>query len=276
MKKLMGSTSVCAWKKHSLSAVIGCLALVSLSSVNADEGYEISEPQAPYFTGFYLGANVDYGFSHSHAHVGCVSPALNFSFSPNCFEAIEGGAFATEFRPHPKGFLGGVQAGYDFRFTNTVLGVVTDIAAGSISGSSSLETDVPTFFPELSTVDAKISWLGTLRGRFGFVVNNLLAYATGGLAYGRVKTSYDLEIPTVLVASQSSTGWQTGWTAGAGAQMSFCKFIVSAEYLYFDLGGRDVSPSPVVFGVPQPTTYFPTSFDSRGQLFRLGIHLPIG
>jgi len=42
----------------------------------------------------------------------------------------------------------------------------------------------------VTSYEAKIEWFGTVRGRLGFLINNqVLVYATGGLAYGKVGVS---------------------------------------------------------------------------------------
>ena len=231
------------------------------------------------FNGAYVGANIGYGFSSSNANVGCVSPPLNFSVSANCYEAIYSGAFQTSYSLSPQGVSGGLLAGYDFRFTNIVLGVVTDFSKTDISGSKSFATSVPTFVPEFSDAKETVEWLGTLRGRLGFVAtDNLLVYVTGGLAYGQVNTSYDLSLPSAVpavTAAERNNGWEVGWTGGAGGELSFGTFTISAEYLFYDLGTRTLNPVAIRGGVPQPTTYFPTSFNMDGSIIRVGTNFPL-
>ena len=225
------------------------------------------------FNGGYVGANVGYGFSSSDANVGCVSPPLNFSTSANCYEAIVGGAFLTSYPLRPQGMTGGVLAGYDFRFTDIVLGVVTDFSKTDISDSKSLATAVPTFVPEYSDAKETVEWLGTLRGRLGFVAtDNLLLYVSAGLAYGQVNTSYDLSLPAAapsVTAAQRNNDWEVGWTGGGGGELSFGTFSISAEYLFYDLGSRTLSPTAIRGGAAT-TTYFPSSFNMDGSIIRIG------
>ena len=53
-------------------------------------------------------------------------------------------------------------------------------------------------------------WFGTLRGRGGFAMNNILIYGTGGLAFGNVRAE-------VMNLSENHTA--AGWTLGAGAEI---------------------------------------------------------
>jgi outer membrane immunogenic protein len=63
--------------------------------------------------------------------------------------------------------------------------------------------------------------------------NNILMYATGGLAYGSVKGES-------AFLSESKTG--VGWILGAGLEMGFSPaWSAKIEYLYMDLGSRTYS-----------------------------------
>jgi len=73
-----------------------------------------------------------------------------------------------------------------------------------------------------------------VRGRLGYAVGPSLFYATGGLAYGGIKTAFN-------GASISET--RTGWTVGAGIETPFTllglfgpNWTSKTEYLYVDLG----------------------------------------
>ena len=49
--------------------------------------------------------------------------------------------------------------------------------------------DAPTCCSRRLAYDAKLPWFGTARGRIGYSVGSTLFYATGGVAYGSVKTN---------------------------------------------------------------------------------------
>ena len=70
-------------------------------------------------------------------------------------------------------------------------------------------------------------WFGTLRGRAGYAMNNVLLYATMGLAYGGGK---------VEMGGFSDWNTHVGWTAGAGIEVGLTpNWSAKAEYLYVDL-----------------------------------------
>ena len=73
----------------------------------------------------------------------------------------------------------------------------------------------------------------------------------GGGPYARVGGAC---APTGLCASTASTGWQTGWAAGAGIEWAFSPSLSARlEYLHYDLGTRtlfqsDPGAAGIVFG----------------------------
>jgi outer membrane immunogenic protein len=138
---------------------------------------------------------------------------------------------------NPGGFAGGIQGGYNWQSSQFVFGVETDL---QFSGASD------TF----GAARFSNPWFGTLRGRGGVAMNNVLLYLTAGLGYGGGK----LEI-----AGASETQTHVGGTIGAGAEYAFTPgWSAKAEYLYMDLGSR---------------TYVLTGVSSsiQASLFRFGI-----
>ena len=120
----------------------------------------------------------------------------------------------------PAGVAGGGQLGYNWQTGQFVFGLETDLQA---SGAD--DTFAPYKFSN--------PWFGTLRGRAGFAVNNILLYGTVGIGYGELKgESFGLEEDKTLF----------GWTAGAGMEVGFApNWSAKVEYLYMDLGSRAFS-----------------------------------
>ena len=117
----------------------------------------------------------------------------------------------------PNGIAGGGQIGYNWQSGQFVFGAETDIQA---SGAD--DTFAPWKFSN--------PWFGTLRGRAGFAMNNILLYGTAGLAYGGLTGQLNgLEENKTLV----------GWTGGVGVEVGLTpRWSAKAEYLYMDLGDR--------------------------------------
>ncbi|AWL98142.2 MULTISPECIES: outer membrane protein [Bradyrhizobium] len=114
----------------------------------------------------------------------------------------------------PSGFVGGVQAGYNFQNGPFVFGVEGDIQAAGAD-----DTFAPWKFSN--------PWFGTLRGRAGYAFSNVLFYGTAGLAFGELRAQ--------------TFGWTeshttAGWTIGAGAEVGLApNWSAKLEYLYIDL-----------------------------------------
>jgi outer membrane immunogenic protein len=114
----------------------------------------------------------------------------------------------------PSGFAGGVQAGYNWQQGPWVFGVEGDIQA---TGAD--DTFAPWKFAN--------PWFGTVRGRVGYALGNVLFYGTGGLAFGELRA-------TTFGLSESHTN--AGWTVGVGGEMGFApNWSAKVEYLYVDL-----------------------------------------
>jgi outer membrane immunogenic protein len=149
------------------------------------------------WTGFYIGAMGGYG-------------------AENGSDGIRGG-------------FGGGTTGYNWQMNNLVFGLEADAAGADIRRSeTALVLGVPV------TATAKVDALGTVRGRFGFAVDQLLLYGTGGYAWADTKLS-----ATTLGITISDSKVLNGWTAGAGAEWMFAPhWSLKGEYLYRSFGNE--------------------------------------
>ena len=175
------------------------------------------EPVANW-SGWYVGGN------------GGSGTALNKS-------SIQGANLGERFNLSPDGYFGGVQAGYNWQAGAIVYGLEADIQGGSLKDDYAC--GVTCTANAFVSYNQKMNWFGTVRGRVGYSVGSTLFYATGGFAYGGVKT--DLNFSNVLVASYSKT--RTGYAVGGGIESPFDLFGLfgknwtsKTEYLFIDLG----------------------------------------
>jgi outer membrane immunogenic protein len=194
------------------------------------------------WSGFYVGVNAGGAWARSGdptTSASCTAlPGAAFGAYFGCGDiptvnAIGSGSMSRG------GFTGGAQAGYNWQSNSTVVGVETDfedfhakasrMATGTLPVSGSQATIT-------NSVDA--NWLFTARGRLGWAFNNnLLAYATGGLAVTRLSTSNsyvdNLGFFGPGVGSWSASATKAGWTAGGGVEWAFSQhWSARAEYLY--------------------------------------------
>jgi outer membrane immunogenic protein len=216
-------------------------------------------PPPPMWTGFYIGLNAGYTWSGSNS-VGIVTSPLFFNPLALVGTTSFGSASAlgaTGVLPvNTSGFIGGGQIGYNWQFGNRfVAGVEADIqgVAGSNNRATATTAVGTPAFPgsfvvTTLNVSKRLDYLGTVRGRLGFLVTpTLLVYGTGGLAYGGVNSSttiaqaavgpatFTINAPYFGAGAFSDT--RVGWTAGGGGEWMFLpNWSAKVEYLYYNLG----------------------------------------
>ncbi|CAB4324823.1 porin family protein [Brucella sp. 6810] len=212
------------------SVLLASFAMLFASSAMAADAI-VAEP-APVavdtfsWTGGYIGINAGYAggkFKHPFSVAGLPTAGMN----------EEGGALSGSLDVTSSGFVGGVQAGYNWQLDNGfVLGAEADFQGSTVKGDISAHLD------DLDgNAETKVEWFGTVRARLGYTATErLLVYGTGGLAYGKVKSSLGIEDWGV-----SSSKTKAGWTVGAGAEYAINNnWTLKSEYLYTDLGKHDL------------------------------------
>jgi outer membrane immunogenic protein len=166
----------------------------------------------------------------SYATYSWIGPYLGVNLGYQWGSATNSGA-------NPSGIMGGIQGGYNWQIGQFVFGGETDI--------------------QLSDADDRFAawkfsnpWFGTLRGRAGYALNNVLLYATFGLAYGG---------GTVEIGGAKESNTHVGWAAGGGMEVGLTQNLsAKAEYLFVDLSDQRY----VLFGN--------TGFES--SILRLGVN----
>jgi len=140
---------------------------------------------------------------------------------------------------HPTGAAGGVEGGFNWQRGNFVYGGEADF---NLSGAE--DTFAPWQFSN--------PWFGTVRGRAGVAIGNVLVFGTAGIAYG------SLEAQTAGNLSETHTSF--GWTAGGGIEVGFAPhWSAKAEWLYLDFADRNY-------------TVTGTSNGLTANLLRLGVN----
>jgi len=292
-------------KKFLLTTMtFGALALPAMA---ADLAPVYKEQVAPSWTGFYFGGTVGGGWMSSDSTTSVTSTSCSVAFNgcnPAFFGPVTSNALAAAtpgaLSNTQGGFLAGVEAGYNWQIGRYVLGIETDISGTSISGSTSFSNTAPIAgFPSSSVVaygtqSEKLNYLGTVRARAGYLVMDpLLAYATGGFAYGDATSSLSLgtnlaqgcAAAGLVVSCQSPTGESTsssraGWTVGGGLEWMFARnFTVKGEYLYYDFGSVSFPGPSAQAAVPGVGPFYgaTTSANSsfKGSIVRLGLNFKL-
>lgn len=205
------------------------------------------------WAGLYIGGNVGYGMNFNDLGVS--------GNNANSATVVATGIIPSTLKTDPHGWLGGGTVGYNFTQGPWVYGLETDLQIAGIKGDASQTlTGAPVGIPASLTVTghSELDWFGTFRGRFGIAPydGTTLFYATGGLAYGGVKTSLNanlvLPAPVAPVNVIVQDGTKIGWTVGGGIEhvLWSSKWTVKAEYLFVDLGNDGASVASTVNGTP--------------------------
>jgi outer membrane immunogenic protein len=242
------------------TALTTSMAFVSGAAVAADLRMPVkaAPPVAPPFswTGCYIGANAGVAWAN-------IDQAINVP-----------GVIAIDSSGRDSGFIGGGQAGCNWQYSsNWVFGVEGDTNFLDLKRNRNFAFAVRS--EDVTGSQAtKLRWLTTVRGRLGYAWDRSLAYVTGGLAAGNVKSSVSalwIQGPGVYSGAASDTRW--GWTIGAGYEYAFTGAIsAKLEYLHFDLSNVSY-PVPLVSGPTfLPATWFANAKVS-GDLFRVGINV---
>jgi outer membrane immunogenic protein len=243
-------------------AIIAAVSTVALTQVAsaADlprKAPAFTPPPPPVYswTGFYIGANIGGGWGSRDVDYLPNDPATA------SFSAIPGFGLPPSVSFRSSGVIGGLQLGYNWQFNrNWLVGLETDFDWSGIKGSGSSAALISGIVPYSTSADERIQWFGTLRARLGYLpVENLLAYVTGGFAYGRVdrNSSYFNNSNNVFIGNGapspvsfqcnpfstcftgSSNDVATGWTLGGGLEYAFWqKWTIKVEYLYVSLSSK--------------------------------------
>ncbi|ARN83477.1 hypothetical protein B1812_07630 [Methylocystis bryophila] len=218
------------------------------------KGAPASAPLPPQWHGLYAGLNAGARIAGDDA-VSHTTYATGPGFDAG---TVLAGTYPVRFY-NGSGFIGGAQAGYNYQLAlgkgmkDLVLGVETDIQGLTASDSEYASNLALSYLSPGGHVftgtnfNRSIDYLGTLRGRVGLVLKpTVLAYVTGGLAYGGVSFSSrgmsDVMTATSALAGvgfggSSLSDTKAGYALGGGVEWAFLpNWSLKAEYLYYNLG----------------------------------------
>ena len=290
-----------------IKAAISLLLLSSLSAIAADlptiKSAPIAAP-APMWTGFYAGLNAGGTWVNNND--------LNTSTQLLYPNQTTAGLYTAKILSGPRdlsnslGFIGGGQIGYNWQVPvngfNTVAGIEADIqgVAGangdlnfwSYNPNAQNGSQNNNSFSNTTNIqsNSSLNWLGTVRGRLGYLVTpSLFVYGTGGLAYG----GYDLGIKNFINSEDASpTNYHflvsgrsgnpktmVGWTTGGGIEWMFLpNWSLKTEYLFYDLGNTGNMFFNDAYGYADAAGLFSrisvTNFSQRvnGNIVRAGMN----
>jgi len=141
------------------------------------------------------------------------------------------------FSTNPSGFLGGVQAGYNYQFSPSFLvGAEAEMSWSMASGNYNFITTTAAGTAASGIFNSNQNWYNTVAGRFGYVIGNYMLYAKGGGAW--MNADYSLAVSGPF-AGGSANETRSGYVAGGGAEwMFFPGWSAKVEYSYLDFGSK--------------------------------------
>ncbi|QGM46952.1 outer membrane protein [Methylocystis heyeri] len=284
------------------------VAIFALTGGAAAAETVVSPAPRPMWTGFYLGLNLGGGFNAS-TNAATTGYSI-YDWAAGVYELPFGwtaGYRTGNASVGQAGVVGGGQVGFNYQIgPNLVVGVETDFQGAGISGGGSsyalaggagATPDPAHNFLHLQSgivnVSAGTGWIGTVRGRVGFLATpSVLLFATGGFAYGNtyanVATSgyhwhpgHEIAHPENPVTPTWSAldATSVGWTVGGGGEWMFLEhWSAKIEALYYDLGSQSVygqfSPlinpaAPNSIAIINGAT---TTLGFRGVIARVGVN----
>jgi outer membrane immunogenic protein len=212
------------------------------------------------WNGLYVGANIGYGVGRNPTTLTDRTPA--------------GTAFLTEhYDVGTHGGLGGAQVGFNWQTApNWLIGIEADLQEANVTATSCTSS---CFWMWYAKAEQTLSWFGTARGRLGWVHGSTLFYATGGLAFGEMKTSiiHRINNPPGPAPSGQFEYTRTGWTAGGGIEAKLANnWSAKVEYLYLDLGDA----TETILYPANNNTNFTTQISFHTHIARVGLNYNFG
>lgn len=183
------------------------------------------------WTGLYAGVQVGYA-------VGTGKFDDMYNYQP---DSEGGGINRYTAEPDLLGWLGGAHVGYLHQFDALVVGAESDLNWSGVSGNgyffyhNNLEGTIDG--PSAENVQMDFLWDGSSRVKAGLAMDQLLAFATAGVAYAQVDITDHRDYGDSGIHDFKGTANLLGWTAGAGLSYALSDNIVlTGEYRYTSYG----------------------------------------
>ena len=167
-------------------------------------------------------------------------------------------ALGTVSNQHGGATVGG-QLGYLWQAGCTVYGFEVDADWADLDRTGVYDSSGGT--GTALTLKNDLQWYGSLRGRTGLIVDNLLLYVTGGLAYAKIDNTWTITDPNNPTQTFAAKDNRWGGVLGVGAEWAFnANWSARTEFLYYIF--KEVQTSGVTVSNGQPV-----SFDSQDSMW---------
>lgn len=194
-------------QKYFLAAAMSLGAAISITApAQADDQENWNGP--------YIGASAGYGVSEVCWFTAGILSAPAEPVDEGCQQA--------------EGLLLGGQVGYNYRMENWVIGAEAHANWADMTGTGPSAT-----FP--SDLNDEIDSVGTITARLGYIVNNTLLYAKGGVGYSVNEYDFQNRLVPDIFGSASETRW--GGAFGVGVEVAVAdQWSLGLDYTHLFLG----------------------------------------
>jgi outer membrane immunogenic protein len=250
--------------------------------------------KAPYlsWSGFYAGINGGFAFGNSSIAYAPNDPAAQAGTCGG------GGAPKGQCIPSPDfrrdGALAGGQVGYNWQVnSHWLVGAEADYQWSDLNGSVNSAFRLGGVGNTSMNASQTVGSFGTVRARAGvLVIQSLLLYGTGGLAFAQAKEN--LTIPGVATGALTSGGFsyactagascfngassQTlwGWSAGAGAEFAITRnltFKTELLYVHLEAPSAKAAATATASAVTAPASFTASFSPVYFAVLRGGLNL---
>lgn len=222
------------------------------------------------WAGPYIGGNIGYGWGAAPTYT---------AFTDNATQLPVYGDSPTA-RLNSANFGG--QAGYNWTLGPMVAGIEGDFdyanqrgrTASSCPGSICNAALVPLNAATTGSVDYRLGWVATFRGRFGAsLIPGLLAYVTTGTPFAQIARSGTVvgfdNTGAPTTTPFSTVTYRFGWLLGGGLEYRLIgNWTGKIEYLHMNFGAVRVTPDALA----NTATAFDSDARVTSDVVRLGLN----
>lgn len=205
------------------------------------------------WSGLYIGGHIGYGYAEADVTDRTILGGVTNLTSTQRIES--------------EGFLGGVQAGWNYQIGRFVLGGEVDYSFADIKGDATAT---------IAGVDVSrssdVAWIATSTARFGYAWDRVMVYSKLGAAFAQFDYTNSLVQGGVSVLNATASETRVGFTVGTGIEWMIAGgWSAKAEYNYMDFGRKSVD-----FGAAADGTPINVDIDQRIQVIKAGVNYRFG
>lgn len=246
---------------------LGSLSFICLQSLfTCSINFAAPANPAYNWSGFYIGGTAGADSSRFDMHTVAQPGSLLDPIQANAVN------YAGNQKMNASGFLAGIEGGYNWQRSGLLLGLEADIESLDINTNTNSGAIPYPNRPErqfVLTVYGNNNWLSTIRPRLGFIKNNWLFYATGGLGITYLQSDFLFSNNANSFESSRVNKLKAGYVLGAGAEAGLTKQVsLKAEYLFTNFGNTNA------YGMhhARPGQTFANVVNLKSNILRIGVN----